>query len=104
MLKLNKLLYYTADQRVFSDEIEPTDEQRKVLTQAKNEIRNHLPPPRAQPLKRLPARPPRARPGCLGCFGTRTSKLTGFSTLYPANAAVRSSTQLPIVPALPGGR
>lgn len=42
MLKLNKLLYYTADRPVFSDEIEPTDEQRKVLTQAKNDIRNHL--------------------------------------------------------------
>lgn len=42
MLKLNKLLYYTATRRVFSDEIEPTDEQRRVLTQAKNDIRNHL--------------------------------------------------------------
>lgn len=42
MLKLNKLLYYTADRRVFSDEIEPTEEQRKVLTQAKNDIRDHL--------------------------------------------------------------
>lgn len=42
MLKLNKLLYYTADRRVFSDEIEPTEEQRKVLTQAKNNIRDHL--------------------------------------------------------------
>lgn len=42
MLKLNKLLYYTADWRVFSDEIEPTEEQRKVLTQAKNDIRNNL--------------------------------------------------------------
>jgi hypothetical protein len=42
MLKLNKLLYYTADRRVFSDEIEPTDEQRKELTKAKNDIRDHL--------------------------------------------------------------
>lgn len=42
MLKLNKLLYYSADRRVFSDEIEPTDEQRKELTKAKNDIRDHL--------------------------------------------------------------
>lgn len=42
MLKLNKLLYYSADRRVFSDEIDPTDEQRKELTKAKNDIRDHL--------------------------------------------------------------
>jgi hypothetical protein len=42
MLKLNKLLYYSADRRVFSDEIEPTDEQRKELVKAKNDIRDYL--------------------------------------------------------------
>lgn len=42
MLKLNKLLYYSADRRVFSDEIEPTDPQRKTLAEAKNAIRDHL--------------------------------------------------------------
>lgn len=42
MLKLNKLLYYSTERRVFSDEIEPTDLQRKTLAQAKNDIRDHL--------------------------------------------------------------
>lgn len=44
MLKLNKLLYLSTDRQVFSDEIEPTPDQRKVLTQAKNDIRDHLRP------------------------------------------------------------
>lgn len=44
MLKLNKLLYLSTDRQVFSDEIEPTPDQRKELTQAKNDIRDHLRP------------------------------------------------------------
>lgn len=42
MLKLNKLLYLSTDRQVFSDEIEPTPNQREELTQAKNDIRDHL--------------------------------------------------------------
>jgi hypothetical protein len=42
MLKLNKLLYYTAPDLVFSDEIAPTDDQREDLAEAKNAIRDHL--------------------------------------------------------------
>lgn len=42
MLKLNKLLYLSTDRRVFWDEIAPTKEQRKTLTEAKNAIRDHL--------------------------------------------------------------
>lgn len=44
MLKLNKLLYLSTDRQVFSDEIEPTPDQRKELAQAKNDIRDHLRP------------------------------------------------------------
>lgn len=42
MLKLNKLLYSSTDRKVFSDEIEPTPDQRNKLAQAKNNIRDHL--------------------------------------------------------------
>lgn len=42
MLKLNKLLYLSTDRQVFSDEIEPTPDQRDELAQAKNDIRDYL--------------------------------------------------------------
>lgn len=43
MLKLNRLLFATAEE-VFIDSIEPTKNQRDVLFTAKNEIRDHLRP------------------------------------------------------------
>lgn len=43
MLKLNRLLFATAEE-VFIDCIEPTKAQRQVLFDAKNEIRDHLRP------------------------------------------------------------
>lgn len=43
MLKLNRLLFATAEE-VFIDCIEPTKEQRQVLFDAKNDIRDHLRP------------------------------------------------------------
>lgn len=42
MLKLNKLLYSSAHQNVFSNAIEPSDSQRYTLAGAKNAIRDHL--------------------------------------------------------------
>jgi len=44
MLKLNKLFYTSDEQVVFSDNIEPTPEQKKFLVSCKNEIRDHLRP------------------------------------------------------------
>lgn len=44
MLKLNKLLFYTVADDVFSNNIAPTDDQRATLAQAKNDIRDHLRP------------------------------------------------------------
>ena len=43
MLKLNRLLFATAEE-VFIDSIKPTNDQREVLFNAKNEIRDHLRP------------------------------------------------------------
>lgn len=43
MLKLNRLLFATAEE-VFIDCIEPTMAQRQVLFDAKNDIRDHLRP------------------------------------------------------------
>lgn len=43
MLKLNRLLFATAEE-VFIDRIEPTMAQRQVLLDAKNDIRDHLRP------------------------------------------------------------
>ncbi|MDT0138256.1 CBASS cGAMP synthase [Acidovorax sp. PRC11] len=43
MLKLNRLLFATAEE-VFINSIEPTKDQRRVLVEAKNEIRDHLRP------------------------------------------------------------
>lgn len=44
MLKLNRLLFATAEEDVFVDRIEPTKGQRDVLFAAKNDIRDHLRP------------------------------------------------------------
>src|SRR5438309_11093496 len=44
MLKLNRLFYSSIDADVFSDRIAPTQEQRDVLENAKNSIRDHLRP------------------------------------------------------------
>lgn len=42
MLNLHRLLYRQADPLNFHAEIQPADEQRRVLTEAKNAIRDHL--------------------------------------------------------------
>lgn len=42
MLNLHRLLYRQADPENFHAEIQPTEEQRRVLTEAKNAIRDHL--------------------------------------------------------------
>jgi hypothetical protein len=44
MLKLNRLLFATTESDVFIDRITPTPDQRDVLVQAKNDIRDHLRP------------------------------------------------------------
>jgi len=44
MLKLNKLFYTSEEQVAFSDNIEPSPEQKKFLVSCKNEIRDHLRP------------------------------------------------------------
>lgn len=44
MIKLNRLLYATSETDVFVDRIAPTREQRDVLIEAKNAIRDHLRP------------------------------------------------------------
>lgn len=44
MLKLNKLFYTSDEQVAFSDNIEPSPEQKKFLVSCKNEIRDHLRP------------------------------------------------------------
>lgn len=44
MLKLNRLLYSTIDSDLFINRIKPTPAQRKVLVDAKNEIRDYLKP------------------------------------------------------------
>lgn len=44
MLKLNRLLFVTSEDEVFSDQIKPSKEQREVLVSAKNDIRDHLRP------------------------------------------------------------
>lgn len=44
MLKLTRLLFATAEEDVFVNRIEPTKDQRQVLFDAKNDIRDHLRP------------------------------------------------------------
>lgn len=44
MLKLNRLLFSTAEDDVFIDRIEPSKEQRDLLFAAKNDIRDYLRP------------------------------------------------------------
>jgi len=44
MLKLNKLFYFSDDQDVFCNRIEPTEDQRKFFVSCKNEIRDYLRP------------------------------------------------------------
>jgi hypothetical protein len=53
MLKLNRLLYSTVDNGVFLDQIVPTREQRAILEQAKNDIRDHLRPRIAEATKAM---------------------------------------------------
>lgn len=42
MLKLNKLLFFSDEQNVYSDQIEPTTKQKEFLVECKNKIRDHL--------------------------------------------------------------
>ena len=42
MLNLHKLLLNEGHIQSFDEQIKPLDEQRRVLVQAKNEIRDHL--------------------------------------------------------------
>lgn len=44
MLKLTRLLFATAEEDVFVNRIEPTRDQRQILLDAKNDIRDHLRP------------------------------------------------------------
>lgn len=44
MLKLTRLLFATAEEDVFVNRIEPTKDQRQILFDAKNDIRDHLRP------------------------------------------------------------
>ena len=44
MLKLTRLLFTSGEEDVFADRIEPTKDQREVLFNAKNDVRDHLRP------------------------------------------------------------